>query len=86
MSSKKALFFCLFAFLLAGPVMLGQSAVSGGADQVLLHTMQGELDRAMTSLAKADPAPYFISYAANEDSGDIIMASNGALVANANRH
>lgn len=86
MSFQKALFFCFFAFLLAGPVMLGQSAVSGSADQVLLHTMQGELDRAMTSLAKADPAPYFISYAANEDSGDIIMASNGALVANANRH
>jgi predicted Zn-dependent protease len=48
--------------------------------------MQQELDRAMTSLGKADPAPYFISYAVNEESGAVIMASNGSLVANVKRH
>lgn len=40
----------------------------------------------MTSLSKADPAPYFISYSVDEEFGKIIIASNGALVGNINRH
>ena len=86
MSSKKSLFYCLFSLCLAGPALLGQTAAPGATDPVLLNTMQQELNRAMTSLAKADPAPYFISYSVNEESGSIIMASNGSLVANVNRH
>jgi predicted Zn-dependent protease len=85
MSSKKSLFFCLLSLLLAGTALAEQPATDGAADSVLLRTMQQELDRAMTSLSKADPAPYFISYSVNEESGGIIMASNGALVANASR-
>jgi TldD protein len=86
MSSQKSLFFCLFCLLLAGPALPGQTATVGATDPVLLNTMQQELDRAMTSLGKADPAPYFISYAVNEESGAVIMASNGSLVANVKRH
>ncbi|HKD82551.1 MAG TPA: metallopeptidase TldD-related protein [Candidatus Angelobacter sp.] len=86
MSFKKPLFLCLFSLVLAGPALLGQTAPAGASNQVLLNTMQQELDRAMTSLSKADPAPYFISYAVTEESGAVVMASNGALVANANRH
>ena len=40
----------------------------------------------MTSLSKADPAPYFISYSVDEQFGRVIYASNGAIVANLNRH
>ncbi len=40
----------------------------------------------MSSLGKADPAPYFISYSVNEEFGTVIMASSGALVANIKRH
>jgi predicted Zn-dependent protease len=86
MPSLKSSFCCLFVCLLAGPALLGQTATAGSTDQVLLNTMQQELDRAMTSLGKADPAPYFISYAVNEESGAVIMASNGSLVANVKRH
>jgi TldD protein len=86
MSSQKSLFLCLFSLLLAGPALLAQTATAGATDPVLLNTMQQELDRAMTSLGKADPAPYFISYAVNEESGAVIMASNGSLVANVKRH
>jgi len=68
------------------PALLGQAATPGAPDPVLLKAMQQELDRAMTSLAKADPAPYFISYSVTEESGAVIMASNGALVANMKRH
>src|SRR5689334_23437433 len=86
MSSLKSFFVRLFLCLCAAPALLGQTATSGAADPVLLRTMQQELDRAMASLGKADPAPYFISYAVNEESGTIIMGSQGALVANIKRH
>src|SRR5258708_13274227 len=85
MSSLKSYFLCLLLSISA-PAMLGQAAATGANDPVLLHTLQQELDRAMSSLSKPDPAPYFISYAGNEDFGSVIMASNGALMANINRH
>ena len=65
MSFVKSLFLCLFLALLSVPALLGQTAAAGANDPVLLHTLQQELDRAMSSLSKADPAPYFISYAGN---------------------
>src|SRR5579871_3134063 len=86
MSFVKSLFLCLFLLLLSAPALLAQTAAAGANDPVLLHTLQQELDRAMGSLSKADPAPYFISYAGNEDFGSVIMASNGALMANIKRH
>jgi predicted Zn-dependent protease len=48
--------------------------------------MQQELDRAMSSLGKADPAPYFISYSGSEEFTSVVAASQGALIANINRH
>ncbi|HSM85835.1 MAG TPA: metallopeptidase TldD-related protein [Candidatus Limnocylindrales bacterium] len=62
------------------------SAGSNGGNPVLLTTLEQELHRAMTSLKKADPAPYFISYSANDDTMAIIAGSNGALIADINRH
>jgi TldD protein len=82
----KSLFARLFLCVLAAPALLGQSATPGATDPVLLKTMQQELDRAMSSLSKADPAPYFISYSVSEEFGTVIMGSSGALVANIKRH
>lgn len=59
---------------------------NSSADPVLMRTMQQELDRAMASLGKADPAAYFISYSVDEKTGSIIVGSQGAIVANINRH
>src|SRR5689334_22105836 len=53
---------------------------------VLLSTMQQELDRAVTSLKTADPAPYFISYNASDESMALIAATSGAMLANMKRH
>jgi predicted Zn-dependent protease len=86
MSFFKSLSARLFLCLLAVPALFGQSATPGAADPLLLKTTQQELDRAMSSLSKADPAPYFISYSINEEFGTVIMASSGALVANMKRH
>jgi predicted Zn-dependent protease len=83
MSSLKSLLLLLVLCLFATSALFAQESA---ADPVLLRTMQQELDRAMSSLGKADPAPYFISYAVNEESGTIIMGSQGALVANIKRH
>jgi len=85
MSSSKSAFFLLFLIVLSTPAVFGQSA-TGTTDSVLLHTMQQELDRAMSSLSKADPAPYFISYSGNEEHATVIAASHGAMIANIDRH
>src|ERR1051326_5322259 len=45
----------------------------------LLETMQQELDRGKASLAKAEPAPYFISYSVLDHKATVIVAGEGAL-------
>src|ERR1700739_3717184 len=86
MASFKSLLLGLFLAMLAGPSLHSQTEAKAEGDPVLLRTLQQELDRAMTSLAKAEPAPYFISYSANEVSGGAILASNGAILGNFQRH
>jgi TldD protein len=48
--------------------------------EMLLGTMQQELTRAQTSLAKSDPAPYYISYAVFDHENVSINASEGSLM------
>jgi TldD protein len=84
MSSRKLLFSGLILALTLVPLSFGQTG--GHDDSVLLKTLQQELNRAMTSLGKAEPAPYFMSYSATDEYDNIIVASNGAIVADMNRH
>ncbi len=49
-------------------------------ENALLTTMQRELQRATTSLAKTDPAPYYLSYAVTDSNGTVVVASNGAVI------
>ncbi len=42
--------------------------------------MQDELKSANASLAKSDPAPYYLSYAVADSNGTVIVAMNGSLV------
>ena len=85
MQSLKSLFVRVFLCILAVSAVQAQEGAAAG-NPVLLRSMQQELDRAMGSLGKADPAAYFISYSVNEESGVVIMGSQGALVANIKRH
>jgi TldD protein len=85
MSLLRAFFFRLLFVALAVSSLFAQHPSKDG-DPVLMHTLEQELDRAMTSLGKADPAPYFISYSASEISGGVIVASSGAIVGNIQRH
>ncbi|MFZ0883582.1 MAG: metallopeptidase TldD-related protein [Candidatus Acidiferrales bacterium] len=49
-------------------------------ESALLATMQRELQRATTSLAKTNPAPYYLSYAVTDVNGSAVVASNGAVI------
>ncbi|MGH9569541.1 MAG: hypothetical protein ACRD4F_07865, partial [Candidatus Angelobacter sp.] len=84
MSSFRLIFVSLFVAGFSVAAAYGQA--SSSPDLVLLKTLQQELDRAMSSLSKAEPAPYFISYSATDEFSTVVMASNGALVASMNRH
>ena len=53
---------------------------------VLLQTMQRELQRATTSLAKSDPAPYYLSYSVVDSDGLTIAGMDGSLVGSAGSH
>jgi TldD protein len=86
MSSYKSFFIWLILVVMPAPAVLGQGSSKAGSDPVLMKSLQQELDRAMTSLGKAEPAPYYISYSAADQSGNILAASNGAIVAQLNRH
>jgi TldD protein len=53
---------------------------------VLLQTMQRELQRATTSLAKSDPAPYYLAYAVSDGEGTTIAATGGGVIASTTSH
>jgi TldD protein len=49
----------------------------------VLNVMQAELSRATTSLAKSEPAPYFLSYTVNDQSMVVLVGAYGSLLTNA---
>src|SRR5262249_31061766 len=85
MLSLKPSFLALILSGVMAPGVLGQDRSNANGDSVLMRTMRQELDRAMTSLSKAEPAPYFMSYAANDESANVIAASSGAIIASTKR-
>jgi len=48
--------------------------------------MEQELHRGQAELAKQDPAPYFISYSADEDDSLFVMATQGGLLGSTRSH
>jgi TldD protein len=74
---------CTLAILLSASVSAGTPpAVSEKSDKpdLLLTTMQQELQRAQTSLAKLDPATYFLSYSVFDQTMSSAVGSQGALI------
>src|ERR1700722_17900507 len=59
---------------------------AGSAPDSLLQTMQQELKRANTLLAKSEPAPYYLSYAVTDVNGSAIVAANGSLMISTSVH
>jgi predicted Zn-dependent protease len=75
---------CLLAVQLGCfPVLAGgtdaERPVAKTTDPVLI-TMETELNRAKTDLAKSDPAPYFLSYTVHDQDVIVIAGSFGGLL------
>jgi TldD protein len=56
------------------------SASSSSSDDLLLSTMEKELQRGQSELSKLDPAPYFVSYDVTEGESLTILSAQGAIL------
>jgi TldD protein len=72
----------VFSALIFSGVPIGahSSNSNNSTKDVLLETMQRELHRASESLAKSDPAPYYMSYSVADSDETVIVAENGGIV------
>ena len=60
---------------------------SASSPDILLQAMQHELQRATNSLKRAEPSPYFLSYAVEDTAAATFIGTNGGLVLSTNtRH
>jgi predicted Zn-dependent protease len=78
----------IFIILVALIVLLGQKPLSAqvsvnAPDDLLLSTMEKELHRGQSELAKQDPAPYFTSYDVTDGESLVILSSQGAILTSA---
>ncbi len=70
----------LVAFPLAAAPATSDKPTAKASPDVVLVSMQGELTRAKTDLAKSDPAPYYLSYTAYDQDQIFIAGAYGALL------
>jgi predicted Zn-dependent protease len=68
------------AALLAGAWACLAAGSPQAASPAVLAAMQDELDRSMTTLSKADPGAYFLSYTVSDRQYTQVSGSNGALL------
>ncbi|HEY6303981.1 MAG TPA: metallopeptidase TldD-related protein [Terriglobales bacterium] len=88
MKSEKILSILVLVVLI---VLLGQKPLSAqtsvnAPDDLLLSTMEKELHRGQSELAKQDPAPYFTSYDVTDGESVVILSSQGAILTSARGH
>ncbi len=79
-SIRSSVFRALIYVVLILACISWRSIAAAPRADLLLETMQQELQRAMASLAKTDPVPYYLSYAVTDSDGAEIAAMNGGLV------
>src|SRR5712664_4798157 len=60
-----------------------KKASPANASDPILKVMQSELSRASGSLAKSDPAPYFLSYTVNDQDIVVLIGAYGSLLTDA---
>ncbi len=74
-------------FALAGCGLVLKAATNADPQSSLVSILRSELDREFTVLkAKANPAPYFMSYEVTDEQTDSVSASLGALIENLHGH
>jgi TldD protein len=72
--------YAIFAAIVLCAFPVGALPSGSAPANLLLTTMQRELQRATAALAKTDPAPYFMSYAVTDVDTTVIIASNGSVI------
>jgi predicted Zn-dependent protease len=80
--SKKTVSFSIIVVLI---VLLGSGSLPAqkpptATDDVLLATMERELHRGQTELAKQDPAPYFTSYNVTDGESLVVLGAQGGIL------
>ena len=85
MNYKSATLFTILLGLLTIPSALGRKsataqATNPGPEDILLRTMEKELHRGQSELAKQDPAPYFASYNVTDGESMVILSAQGAIL------
>jgi TldD protein len=85
-SAHKLRRFCLAAGIAALALTGTAKPAADPQAEMLLGTLQQELTRAQTSLAKSDPSPYFIGYAVFDHETISISATEGSLLNSSNNH
>jgi TldD protein len=92
MKSKHAALLAIPVLLIAIPTALfsqkpprGETAATG-SDNLLLATMEKELRRGQSELAKQDPAPYFASYNVTDGESLVILSAQGAILNSTRTH
>jgi TldD protein len=78
--SRLSLLILLLAGFAASEILAWSAPPADKGEGILLSTMQTELNRAKTSLAKSDPAPYFISYEVYDQRSMVIAGTYGTIV------
>jgi TldD protein len=92
MKSKNAALLAIPVLLIAIPTALfSQKPPTGetpatGSDNLLLATMEKELRRGQSELAKQDPAPYFASYNVTDGESLVILSAQGAILNSTRTH
>jgi predicted Zn-dependent protease len=62
------------------------SSPAAAPSDPLMSTMQAELNRATTALAKSDPAPYYLSYTVYDENMIVLVGAYGSLLTNTSVH
>jgi TldD protein len=66
--------------MVRGTDRIAENAPSKKTGDVLLSTMQRELQRATSKLGHLDPAPYFASYSVYDQDGTVVVGGLGSLL------
>src|SRR5712671_1767936 len=85
MKSEKPVPFRIFRILLLLVAFLSEKPLRAEAalkapDDLLLATMEKELHRGQSELAKQDPAPYFASYNVTDGESLVILSAQGGIL------
>ena len=77
---RASIYFLFVAISAATGIVAWSAPPADKSEGVLLSTMQAELERAKTSLAKSDPAPYFISYEVYDQRTMVVAGAYGTII------